>query len=205
MWRQKSRHFLQPIANTIGWPVIITWSIAKRFAAVVGQPRYRHSLMISSCAMGITAITLSIVGVFNYKPDTSVPFSYIPPPAEGYYIEATMEQLTDEFFSHYLDPATAGDRFIGKSFIFKDILMDEAILDRRHETWIIIRGLVQFVFQDPSDLQKLKEGDRVDIIGVCVGISKEYELIVVSNCKFLSAGVAPLPIPGGSALLIGGY
>ena len=151
----------------------------------------------------IGVLVIMLVVPLNYTPDTSVPFPYIPPP-ERYYIEATPQQLHDEFFSPYRDPFSAEVKYVGKSFIFKNIFIDKEILSRRHEAYVWI-DLIQFVPHNPSDLQELKEGDMVDIIGVCAGMSKEYAAVVVANCRFLPAGLAPLPLPGGPAPVIGGY
>ncbi len=204
MWRPEFRRLPQIAAGIISRSGTIIRRATKKFA-VVQQPRFRRPLLISSGIMGITAIiALGFIGLFNYTPDTSVPFPYVPPPGSRYYIEATTDQLYNEFTSHYIDPVTAATRFTGKNFIFKNILISKGILARRHETYISI-GMAQFVPQYPSDLQKLKEGDTIDIIGVCMGLSTEYSLVLVSNCVFLPAGVVPLPLPGGMAPVIGGY
>jgi len=70
---------------------------------------------------------------------------------------------------------------------------------------VFIINLVQFVPRDPSELQKLKDGDRVDIIGTCNGLSDKYLYIIVGNCQFLPTGAAPLPLPGGPAPISPSY
>ncbi len=206
MWRPEFRRLPQIVAGIISRSGTIIWRATKKFT-VVQQPRFRRPLLISSGIMGITAIiALGFIGLFNYTPDISVPFPYVPPPGSNYYyIEATTDQLLDAFFSVYADPATVAREYIGQGFIFKGILVDKALLNRLHKTYFIV-GQIQFVFQYPSELQKLKEGDTIDIIGVCMGPSPEYSLVVVSNCRFLLTGVAPLPLPGGPAPVVGvGY
>jgi hypothetical protein len=65
-------------------------------------------------------------------------------------------------------------------------------------------GNVQFWAPHPLDLKELKEGDRVDIIGVCAGKAEEFPpVLVMINCLFLPAGLAPLPLPGGPAFISG--
>lgn len=206
MWQRKLNRLLQIIAGVIGNLLTIIWKIIKKFR-VIQQPKFRRPLLISSSILIITAIlTLSLTGLFNYTLGTSASSPYIPPPAgnSNYYIEATTEGLWNEFLSHYSDTISAKINYVGKSFIFKDILIDESKLNRRYESYILI-NLVQFVPRDPSELQELKEGDVVDIIGVCAGISDEYQMIVVANCQFLPAGLVPLPLPGGPPPLSPSY
>ena len=163
--------------------------------------RYKRTIVfigaiLSLCLISVTGCT---------KQDPFIP-EYIPPPAgeSRYYIETTTEGLWNEFLSQYSDTISAEIKYVGRSFIFKDILIDEYKLNRRYESYILI-NLVQFVPRDPSELQELKEGDVVDIIGVCAGISDEYQMIVVANCQFLPAGLVPLPLPGGPPPLSPSY
>jgi hypothetical protein len=158
--------------------------------------------MISSGIMSITAIiALSVTGLINYSPDTSPDFPFIPPPVgerQNYYLEITPEALWEEFLSPYSDVFIAENMYKGRSFIFKNILIDENKLKWRYDDYIVI-DLVQFMARNSSELQKLKEGDRIDIIGVCVGLSEKNVYVIVGNCQFLPAGAAPLPLPGGPA------
>lgn len=172
------------------------------------QQKLRRPLLISSGIMGIIAIlALSLVGLFNYTPDTSVPFPYIPPldmPPEGYYIEATIQHISDQFYLSYHDVELESARYIGKSFIFNNILIDDLILKARTETYIFISH-VQFVPQYPSELENLKEGDVVDIVGVCMGVSEATAYVWVTDCRFLPAGLVQLLVPGGTTPMPGGY
>ncbi len=203
MWQRKFRRFLQIIAGIISklWTILRT--IIKK-CRVIQQPKFRRPLLISSGIMGIIGVLVIMMVVpLSYTPNTAA-FPYIPPPEGNYYIQTTPQDLYNAFTSRYLDPLAAQATYVGESFIFKNILIDEDILSRRHETYVFI-DLFKLVPQNPSDLQELKEGERVDIIGVCMGLSKEYLGIELTNCLFLPAGVAPLPLPGGLAPITGGY
>lgn len=208
MWRRKLYRLLQIIESVIDKLLKIVWSIIIKGLRITHQPRLRHPLLISVSVMGITAIiALSVTGLFNYTPDTSPSFPYIQPPAgerQKYYFEITPEALWQEFLSPYSDYFMAQNNYVGNSFIFKDILIDEYKLSRKYETYIVINQ-VQFVARNPSDLQKLKEGDVVDITGVCVGLSDKDTYIIVGNCQFLPAGLVPLPLPGGPAPISPSY
>jgi len=196
MQKRKFRRLMLIIKGIIGK----CWTIIGK-CRVVWQRKLIRFLLIAIGIIGI--LVLSLIGLFSYTPDTSVPFPYIPPPEGLYYIEATPLGLHDALFSHYLDPLVAQVFYVGESFIFKNVRLG-GIERWRTETYITT-GDVQFWALFPSDLKELKVGDVVDIIGICGGISKEYPaVIVVTNCLFLPAGVAPLPLPGGP-VVIGGY
>ncbi len=173
-------------------------------------------LLLPIGIIGVPVIMLVVP--LSYTLDTSVPFSYVPPP-EGdadYYIGTTVKAITSTFIGGYVSPFDA-ERYNGQSFIFKNVLITtKGLTTRRIETYsqsgellgwetetYLMSSIVQFVPQDLSKWQELKAGDIVDIICVCAGISKEYAVVVITNCQFLPAGLAPLPLPGGPAIVAG--
>ena len=172
--------------------------LVANYKIISGQGLIRLLLSIGI----ITFLIISLVFVFNSAPDTVAAFPYIPPPEgdAGYYIEATTDKLTLALMAAY--SVITPDTYKGKDFIFKDVLIKES---RLRDTYLMI-SVVLFQPQDPSDLNELKAGDMVDIIGVCDGALEEGStIVVVKNCRFLPAGVVNLPLPGGPALISGGY
>ncbi len=219
MWRPEFRRLPQIVAGIISKSGTIIRRATKKFT-VVQQPRFRRPLLISSGIMGITAIiALGFIGLFNYMPDTSVPFPYVPPPEGdmGGYMVSTVNDLTTAFQAHYTTPFVPED-FVGQSFMIKDVIIPARGLTTK---WVefygqggellgsgtmtyLIAGLIEFIPENPSRWQKLKADDVVDIIGVCAGTLQGYNnIIVFRNCRFLPAGVAPLPLPGGPAPVTG--
>lgn len=160
-------------------------------------------LLITIGIIGV--LVISLVSLFNYTPNTSALFPYIPPP-EGpdyAYIEVTADQLISATIAGYVP--VSPEQFKGKSFIFKNVLITEEMVSRMTETYIM-HSILRFVAQDPSDLKKLRAGDVVDIIGVCTGEFRGGSfLVAIGNCQFLPAGLVALPLPGGPALIFGGY
>jgi len=205
MWQRKFKCFLQIIPFISS--NILTMIIKKH--RVLQQPTFKRPLLISSGIFGFTAIlALSLVGLFKYTPDTSASFPYILPPAEGssYYIESTTENLWNTFFSPYGDYDLALRKHVGNSIIFKNFLISDYVLDRINinETYFLYNS-IKFVTSDPSELQKLKDRDVIDIIGVCVSLDERNAYVIMENCQFLPAGLAPIPLPGGPGPLSGGY
>ena len=157
----------------------------------------------------ISVLVLSLVGLFSYMPDTSVPFPYIPPSGgnAGDYLQTTPEALSVLLMGGYNNVPSALV-YKEESFIFKNIEIEEWMLEWKlgKEKTYLYHSNVMFFPKDPSGLKKLKVGDKVDIIGVCVGISEEWpSMTVMLNCQFLPAGLVPLPLPGGPAPITGGY
>ena len=179
--------------------------------------RHRSSKRFLLIAVSIVCVlVISLAGVFSYTPDTSAPFPYIPPP-EGpdcVYIATTTDAFLLSIVGSYEYPMTPYETYRGKSFIFKAVQVpkdtlqaekNETYAQGRAESFLQI-GYFRFVPQDSRELMKLKVGEVVDIIGVCDGLAEGFTTIFVfNNCRFLPAGVAPLPLPGGPALISGGY
>ena len=187
MWQQQGKNF----------SVFLTG--IKNKLTTIRQPKLIRSLMLTIGTLGILII---IILPLSYKPDTSAPFPFIAPPPNGYHIETSPNEIQTAFFSNYVDPKTA-EMLIGESLIFKNVSFTESLVSMKTETSITM-GFVQFVAQNPSDLRKLKAGDKVDIIGICTGRSEELSLmVVIEECQFLPKGLAPLPLPGGPAVIIG--
>jgi hypothetical protein len=172
--------------------------------------------------MGIAcSLAIMIVVPLNYSPDITVPFPYIPPPLNGYYLGMTVEDASNLLTAGYSQTLPVGVGGItGESIIFKNILLTaEKLQTKRVEVYAhgkelvstevqtyIMASSVQFFPRDPSALEKLRVGDVVDIIGVCAGMSEEWpSVIVIRDCQILPAGLAPLPLPGGPAFVGGGY
>jgi len=175
---------------------------------VILQSELRRSIMISSGIIAITAIiAFSVTGLFNYTPDTSLFFPYISPPLgeeQSYYWESTVDNLWNTFFSPYGDMELARVTYLSQSYIFKDILIRDYILDRIFENYFIFNS-IKFIPINSSELYKLKIGDMIDIIGFCASLDEGNDYIIVVNCQFFPAGFVPLPLPGGPAPISGGY
>jgi len=204
MWQQKLKRSLKVIMGIVGKILNMIWKIIKR---VIQLPGFKRSLSVSLGVLSITVIlAVGITGLLNYKLDTSTHFPFILPPAgeSMYYIESTPENLWNTFLSPYSIYFDTQSRYIGRSFIIKNLFMSEYRLSRRYETYIIIDD-IKFIFLDPSGLQQLKKGDIIDITGVCVGVPEKEPYITVGNCQLLPAGLVSLPLPGGPAPLSSGY
>jgi hypothetical protein len=172
-------------------------------------------------AVVIAFVASSLVVLFGYTPGTAAPFPYVPPPEgdTGYYIGTTTSIIANSFRSHYGTPFDEIGN-IGRSFIFKDVLVTVKGLTTREvvaysqsgeieviktETYFSF-GLILLFPKNLDKWQQLKAGDVVDIIGVYNGVSEEYQTVVVfRNCDFFPAGVVPLPLPGGAVITGGGY
>jgi len=202
MWQRKLNRLSQIISIVKNKLIRIAYKLR-----VIQLPKFRSPLIISPGVLAIAAIiALSIIGLFNYKPDTSPSFPYIPPPLgerQNYYFESSVNTLWYTFFSPYGDMEFARIKYLGQSFIFKNFLLKDYILEGKiHETYFIFNG-IKFVPSDPSELHKLKAGNAIDIIGFCASLDERNQYVYMVNCQFLPAGLALLPLPGGSVFVSG--
>ena len=180
----------------------------------------------------VSILIITVILPFSYKPNTSAPFPYFEAPPNGYYIGTTVDDFISDWqlnlYGRYAPRIAAteintAEKYQGQTTILKDtIIPPGAVVERKIQPYIPGEGLaeweterflliknIQFIPRDPSDLEKLKFGEVVDIIGIMGGMSKEWEIIiVVKDCQFLPAGLVPLPLPGGptiAALPYSGY
>lgn len=194
--------------------VLISKGILAKWWAIIGKSRVVWQwkpFRLLPLPIGIIGLLVIMVVVpLTFTPNTSAAFPYIPPPegSEGYYIQVDALSLSISFLGAYggVEPNPVA---LGKSVIFKNVKIEEFMLELKlagNEPYLYESDVI-FYPKDTQDLKKLKVGDKVDIIGVCEGLSEEYKTItIVSNCQFLPAGLVPLPLPGGPAPISGlGY
>ncbi len=129
---------------------------------------------------------------------------YIPP---GYYncTVTTPVNLCKAYFesSHNI---TAGLEYTNQVFVFKNMVITKDELKSATDGYLWLENLVQCYFLIGGNLQRLKVGERVDVVGVDAGPSKEYDnLLVFTGCIFLPAGSVQIPAPGSSGLVFPSY
>jgi len=89
----------------------------------------------------------------------------------------------------------ADEMFTGRAIIIKNIKLTEEMM--KTKTNINIGGCIIIELQNTSDLERIKVGDVVDIVGKCMGVSEDRYVVVVKDCLIQPAGLFPLPLPGG--------
>jgi hypothetical protein len=165
-------------------------------------------LRVSTIVLSIACILLlSLAGVLNYRPDTSVPFPMITPPQgpQNAYLMTSLEGLIKSFTQTYATPFDA-DRYAGQSF-----LVQKVELTKRGKGTSVIDGSLyvnyaQFIPRNPADLKKFHPGDQIDVLGTCNGFSKTgITSVIFSDCIFMPTGTAPFPLPGAPGFSAGGY
>ena len=91
-------------------------------------------------------------------------------------------------------------------FVFKNMVINSDELKSATDNYLWLENVVQCYFLTGGNLQKLKAGEAVDVVGVDAGPSKDYDnLLVFTGCIFLPAGSVQLPAPGFSALAVPSY
>jgi hypothetical protein len=161
-------------------------------------------LGLSACAGNTTSIQLSSTN----PPTTFQPLGilqYIPP---SYYActETTPENLCLAYFSHYFNIANAEMLFNNQVFVFKNIVITDSAIKYAADDYIRIDTCLQCYFLHSGSLKQLKSGDKVDVVGVDAGASRDYAgCLVFKGCVFLPASSVQLPAAGSSQLVVTGY
>jgi hypothetical protein len=140
------------------------------------------------------------------NPNTTVavksppPVPYIPP---AYYecIEVLPVNLQDTYYTAYGNHEEAETMYTGKYFVFKDQMVDAYMIRELDKGWLWA-DLTKCPIVDLDYARTLKLGNRVDIVGVCMGRDlKESPGIYFRDCYVLLTGSVQLPAPGGEAFV----
>jgi hypothetical protein len=129
---------------------------------------------------------------------------YIPP---LYYAcsETTPENLAQAYYSHYYNVADAENTYNGQVFVFKNITITESAIKYATDEYMWV-AILQCYFMKSGAAKDLKAGDKVDIVGIDIGVSKDYiGTLIFTGCIFLPAGSVQLPAAGTSSLGIPSY
>ncbi len=170
--------------------------------------------------VGIPVILLTcLIGMTGCGKAAAVNSAPVVIPLDVNYVEITIKQLNDAYFSSYRPPMQTDEMFEGKGLVLKNIVIKERMVTSGPSSYSDIYMVVhsipvkhyllvdafRFEPQDPSALKGLEVGQVVDIAGVFVGYSLELNVVVIINCLIEPAGQLPLPFAGAEIMEISGY
>ena len=100
---------------------------------------------------------------------------------------------------------TADEILTDEPIIIKKIEVSEEMLKTRTNS--LIKAADNIIIEAPkdSDLDKLKVGQLVDILGICKGISNEWSAVVLKDCFIEISGRLQLPLEGDTTQVLFGY
>ncbi|RJO61983.1 MAG: hypothetical protein C4542_05080 [Dehalococcoidia bacterium] len=130
---------------------------------------------------------------------------YVPP---SYYncTDTTPENLLQAYFGRYNAVPGAEIIFNGQVFVFKNIVITDCSLKYATADYIWVQSIIKCYFLQSGSVRQLRAGQKVDVVGVDAGISKEYTgALVFTGCVFLPAGSVQIPVEGISALTLPSY
>jgi hypothetical protein len=125
---------------------------------------------------------------------------YIPP---LYYaaIEVLPMDLENTYYTAYGNHAEAEVMYNGKSFIFKNQLVDAYMIRNLGEGYIWA-DLIKCPVVNLNAARTFILGDRVDIVGTCMGRDLRISPgLYFSDCYVLPANCLQIPYPGGGGVL----
>jgi hypothetical protein len=94
------------------------------------------------------------------------------------------------------NPLEAETLYNGQVYVFKDLLVDRYMLKDLEDGWIWA-DLIKCRIIDLDYAKKLKIGDQVDIVGVCMGRDLSISpSLYFRDCYILLTGSVQLPAPG---------
>ena len=127
------------------------------------------------------------------------------PPAYYQCTEVLPMDLENAFYSNYGVTASAGAMYGGQVFFFKNLVVD-AFMTKDVGKGLLWADLIKCPVVDLDYAKTLKPGDRVDIVGYCVGRDvTQSPGLVFRDCFVLQTGSIQLPAPGGGGIFTPGY
>ena len=140
----------------------------------------------------------AVMGQYTKSGTTAFPLiiPYINP---AYYdcIDVLPMDLENAYYTAYGNHAEAETMYNGKVFVFKNLLVDEYMLRELDKGWVWA-DLTKCPVINLEDARKLEPGDRVDILGICMGRDLKISPgLYFKDCYVLVAGSVQLPAPGG--------
>ena len=140
-------------------------------------------------------ITVLLMGVFAITSCSSTELAthrYLPPK----YLTA-IEITAFDLVHAYQHPASRIDAealLTGKVIIVKNIEITEEVINNSTETYLNWGYTLYINPSDLSDLDRLNIGDKIDVVGICLGIPAGKTAVVLDQCIIESAGIMPLPL-----------
>ncbi len=160
--------------------------------------RYHKNILTALATVSITIILLT--AGCSSQPAQVIP--YVPP---QYFnsLEVTPLDLTATYEERYGDFAIPNALFKDKSIVFKNIELTDEMLKYADKGYMWIEG-VKLEFDNPEEWSQLSSGSKVDIAGICKGLSwfDEITWVTLTESIFLPVGVVDLTGGDGESLII---
>ncbi|UCE97470.1 MAG: hypothetical protein JSV74_05855 [Dehalococcoidia bacterium] len=128
------------------------------------------------------------------------------PPANRYlppkYLNAIEMKAYDlvQAYQHPSSRIDAEQLISGNYIIVKDIEITEEIITISTENYLNLGHTLHIQPSDLSDLKRIGIGDRIDAVGICLGIPTGKMAVVLDQCIIESTGILPLPLSGSEAI-----
>lgn len=153
----------------------------------------------AACGAKVPAYVTPILGdtsALNATTDSPAIVPYLPP---VYYqcIQVLPMDVEAAYYSQYGNVANAEALYKGATFVFKDQLVDAYMIREVNKGWLWA-DLTKCPIINIDLAKQLEPGDRVDIVGICVGRDlSQSPGLVFRDCYVLITGSLQLPAPGG--------
>jgi hypothetical protein len=148
---------------------------------------------------GCKEAALNVTGNYSKTSQQTRPAvaPYIP---AAYYqcIEVLPVDLQNAYHTAYGNHVEAQVMYDGKTFLFRNLLVDQYMLSELDKGYIWA-DLTNCPVVNMDYAETLRPGDRIDIVGICLGLNLTAKSVLAfKDCYLLPTGVVQLPAPGGA-------
>ncbi len=123
---------------------------------------------------------------------------YLPPKYLG-----AIEMTAYDLVQAYQHPSSrmAAERLIsGKYIIVKNIEITEEVINISTTNYLNWGHTLHIQPVDLSDLYRVGIGDKIDAVGICLGIPTGKMAVVLDQCIIELTGILPLPLSGSGKI-----
>jgi hypothetical protein len=154
--------------------------------------------------ISVTLITVTgLCGCRSLNAAAVVPFI----PAQYFNCtETDVITFYNAYYSKYANISLASIQFDNQYYVFKDVKLVAEMLKTINDGYFWVSfGQIKCYLLHPSDMNHYKTGDKVDVVGLDIGIVMNEAGLVFKDCIVLPAGSVQLPAPGGGGASIPMY
>ena len=138
------------------------------------------------CLLGIYCTGCAQERISSHPP-------YIPPS----YLSCTEISPTDlinAYYNNHISYMQVEAWYNNQAYVFKQIIVTENMLKWRPTGYVWVENSIQCYPLNKNQLDPLKVGDVVDIVGISMGLHDQFRGLVFYGCVYFPSGIVQLPV-----------
>jgi hypothetical protein len=170
-------------------------------------PKVKTQLLLRPFFTALVFILLTIIIDISctharFRPPPNIPLNYLK------CIELTTDRLEHYYLNYdpiYFWLPTGEEVLDGRPVIIKNIELTNGIVDEHNSRVLHITEKITMYLTSVYQMEGIRFGEAIDIVGICRGFSKERDSIILTECFMEPSGTLGLPVDGSNPGSLFGY